>query len=197
MTTKIFIALIVSFAFISSCKDPIDKDRTVRATVNLTSIHQETDNTYQIGNSPKGQIFISQDDSIVVFEIHLENFAPNTIHAVHLHMGTCQEPGMHWNQGKEMTTLFCNERSLGIPWAKPKAGDVGNVSVGYDGTGSLTLKTDLWRLNSLNDLDIVGKVVVIHDTFEDFTMECDPNHDHNHGHTNPKVACGTIELTTE
>ncbi|MEQ8473354.1 MAG: superoxide dismutase family protein [Marinoscillum sp.] len=194
---KINVLLCIALISISSCKDPIEEDNTIRAIVNLNSIHQETDNTYQVGVNPHGQILISQKDSVVTFEIQLENFAANTLHAVHLHIGSCAEPGMHWNQGKDMTTKFCNERSLGIPWGKPKAGDVGNVSVGYDGTGSYTIKTDLWRLNSLDDRDIIGKAVVIHGTFDDFTTECDPSHDHNHPHTNPKVACGTIELITE
>ncbi len=169
-------------------------DQAIEATAILSGIYSETDSTYVVGEEPYGRVQLTQLDSIVQVEIFLENFNPNTIHSVHLHAGSCEQPGMHWNQGFGMDTYFCNERSLGIPWAKPRAGDVGNVSVGYDGSGYFSLKTDMWQLGSGDHRDIVGKVVVIHDTLDDFVGECDPNHTHNHTHTNAKVACGTIEL---
>jgi Cu-Zn family superoxide dismutase len=120
--------------------------------------------------------------------ISLEGFAPNTIHAVHMHHGSCEQPKHHWNAGSEEN--FCNRRSLNVPWAKPYAGDVGNVSVGYDGTGSLTIKTNLWSIGSNDEKDILGLQVIVHEGYEDFTSECDPNHDHIH--ENDKLACGTI-----
>lgn len=160
------------------------------AFAELFQIVSETDSTYIQTSEPRGQVTVSQTDLIVTMTIDLEGFAPNTIHAVHLHHGSCEQPKHHWNAGS--TEKYCNEKSLGIPWAKPFAGDFGNVSVGYDGTGSLTIKTDLWSLASGDDSDIMGLQVVIHDKHEDFTGECDPSHTHTHSHPNTKIACGKI-----
>ena len=200
MKTNNFIPLcfLLVISLLVSCNEnEPDIDQTVRASAQLTSIHSDTDSTYISSDQPYGTVQLSQTDSIVLIEIFLENFNPNTIHSVHIHSGTCEKPGMHWNMGHGMETLFCNERSLGIPWAKPRAGDVGNVSVGYDGSGYFSLRTDLWKLGSTDEQDILGSIIVVHDKLDDFEMECNPNHSHNHTHTNPKVACGSIVLIEE
>lgn len=157
-------------------------------------VQEETDSTYTLSSESRGEVLIFQEDSVVTMTINLVGFLPNTVHAVHIHAGNCEQPGSHWNMNQPTTERFCNTRSLNLPWAKPLAGDVGNVSVGYDGSGSFTLQTDLWRINSLDDRDIVGYPIVIHEKYIDFTDECDPFHDHLHVHDNPKQACGTIEM---
>lgn len=165
------------------------------ATTTFYGLLQDTDSTYILDESSTyGKATFIQKDSTVELYIQLENFPPNSIHSVHIHIGSCEYPMMHWNQGQDMSTYFCNERSLGIPWAKPMAGDVGNVSVGYDGSGIFLLQTDFWRLGSQNQLDILSRSIVVHETSDDFTLECDPLHGHNHPHTNAKIACGIIEI---
>ncbi len=182
-------------AALLGCKEDEIEDRTIQAEAILTSVHSITDSTYVVGDQPYGQVQLLQnEDSIVVIEIFLENFNPNTLHSVHIHAGSCEQPGMHWNQGYDMMTSFCTTTSMGIPWTKPRAGDVGNVSVGYDGSGYFSIQTDLWKLGSLDYQDILGLSIVVHETHDDFVGECDPNHTHDHTHTNAKVACGTIEL---
>ena len=196
MTMIKFIPLITLLLLLVSCKEdtqtPDQPDTT--ATAYLYGMLSVTDSTYLVGEAPYGQATFSQKDSVVTITIALEHFPPNTIHAVHLHQGGCEMPGMHWNLGEPMTTRFCNETSLGIPWAKPMAGDVGNVSVSYDGSGVFTIKTDLWRLGSQDHRDILGLSIIIHEAYEDFITECDPSHTHNHTHPNAKVACGIITL---
>ncbi|HCX22024.1 MAG: hypothetical protein CMB80_29050 [Flammeovirgaceae bacterium] len=188
------LGLIGGLLSLQACSDETE-DSTLRAQAILTSIHADTDSTFLIGDQSYGIVdFFQSEDSIVTIEIYLENFPPNTIHSVHMHSGPCTQPGMHWNQGFDMTTYFCTESSLGLPWAKPRAGDVGNVSVGYDGSGIFTLKTDIWKLASGNSLDIIDLSIVIHEMQDDFVGECDPSHDHTHTHANAKVACGSIEL---
>lgn len=166
------------------------------AEVALTGMLLNNDGSYAVGTAPYGSATFVQEDSFVVATIRLENFLPNTVHAIHLHAGSCENPGMHWNMGKDMTTTFCNEKSLGIPWAKPMAGDVGNASVGYDGSGTLVIKTDLWEIGTATDRDITGTVLVIHEAYEDFTKECDPTHG-AHPHDNAKIACGTLVQVTQ
>ncbi|MEQ8240972.1 MAG: superoxide dismutase family protein [Cyclobacteriaceae bacterium] len=179
---------------LSSCSEDDPSLETKAAKVELTTIDLFGGGVYTLTTERKGEINFTQQDSIVTMTINLSGFPPNGVHAVHIHEGTCEEPALHWNIGVPHMEKFCNKRSLGIPWGKPLAGDVGNVTVGADGTGSLSLKTDLWRIASGDARDLLGKIVVIHDGSEDFTQECDPNHDHTHAHVNPKIACGMIEF---
>lgn len=180
--------------FFISCQSDDPAPATIRAHVSLSGLLIQSDSTYTISEEAFGTADFIQEDSIISLTINLENFPPNTIHAVHIHNGSCEQPFGYWNMGFTMMEMFCNKRSLGIPWAKPTAGDVGNVSVGYQGSGSLVIKTDLWRIGSGDSRDVTGKVLVIHKNYEDFTAECDPSHGHDHTHTNQKVACGSIVM---
>ena len=159
------------------------------ASAEIVSVSSEDGENYTPGEAI-GEASVVYQDGVTTLEVSIDNMTPNTSHAMHLHMGTLEVPGHHWNQG--VFTAFCNERSLGKVWAKPFAGDVGNIDIGSDGTGSFSLSTDLWSINTGDATDIVGTVLYIHENEEDFITECDPNHEHNHGHTNAKIAGGTI-----
>lgn len=187
-----FLMVIILVTFVSCDENETSPEETYDAiaAASLFQILSETDSTYVQTSEARGEVTVYQIDSIVTMTIDLIGFPANTTHAVHMHHGTCEQPKHHWNAGSEEE--FCNQNSLGIPWAKPFAGDFGNISVGYDGSGSLTIKTDLWRLATGDDRDILGLQVVIHEEYEDFIGECDPSHTHGHTHTNNKVACGTI-----
>lgn len=188
------LALVVLCAVMACSEDDL-KITPVEALAVINNLYSDTDSTYLVGSQPYGRIaFIQDEDSVVTIEVYLENFLPNTIHSLHIHKGSCEQPGAHWNQGFDMTTSFCSALSLNTPWAKPMAGDIGNVSVGYDGSGYFSIKTDLWSLNSDNEKNITGLAVIIHETFDDFNAECNANHDHNHTHANAKIGCGVISL---
>ncbi|REE05776.1 superoxide dismutase family protein [Marinoscillum furvescens] len=191
----LLILLVVACDDEAPTKEP-DEPALPTAIAPLSGMLQNNDGSYVLDTNDFGSAVFIQKDSFVLASISLKNFAPNTVHAIHLHAGTCENPGMHWNQGKDMSHSFCNEKSLGITWGKPMAGDVGNASVGYDGTGSLEIKTDLWEVGTGSEKDITGAVLVIHETFEDFTTECDPNHG-AHPHDNAKIACGTLSPVTQ
>jgi Cu-Zn family superoxide dismutase len=194
--TKTFLTRTVALLLLTSlisCSDDETLDKLKEAKVSLNGVSLFGGGVYTISPEKKGEIIFTQSDSIVTITINLEGFTPNSVHAVHIHEGTCEEPGLHWNLGVPHKETFCNTRSLGIPWSKPLAGDVGNVSVGQEGFGTFTLKTDLWRIGSGDDRDVLGKVVVVHDDYEDFIEECDPSHGHVHSHVNTKIACGMVE----
>ncbi len=119
------------------------------------------------------------------------DYSVNSYHSIHLHEGTCEEIGPHWNQGK--TTMFCNVIDLDdMPWGKMMAGDIGNIKTNANGYGSLAFSTSLWSIGTNNDTDIIGKLVVLHSEGENFALECDPDHIPDHTHTNVKIACGVI-----
>jgi len=129
-------------------------------------------------------------------KVNVSNMEPNSTHAMHLHEGTLEQPGRHWN--KERFIAFCDSLSLGKFWLKPFAGDVGNIKTDANGDGTFELKTDLWSLGTNDRSDISGTVLFIHANSEDFGNECDPAHDHGHGgHMNPKIAGGTVVLESQ
>lgn len=139
-----------------------------------------------------GNVSLEFQDGVTTMEISVSDMVPNSAHAMHLHLGSLEVPGRHWNQN--IFTAFCNVESLGSLWAKPFAGDVGNIEIDENGNGTFTIQTDLWSLGTDENSDIQNTVLFIHENEEDFLNECDPNHGHNHGHVNAKIAGGTIIL---
>jgi len=172
--------------------DPESPERTL-AGGQLLAVERtviETD-TYRRLSKPKGQVDVSEDNGIVSLTLRLSDFEPNSSHAVHLHNGSCENPGTHWNQNTNDS--FCGRESLGFPWMRSKAGDIGNVTVDEQGNAIFSIQTDLWTLNTGLDSDIVGKVIVIHQFAEDLTSSCFILTAHDHA-GNPKIACGDIQL---
>ena len=183
LTTRIMRSLYTIFipiAFLISstgCSENTEIENTARAVFYRT--FKDTDTTYIVGDEIVGEATFSQKEGEVVFmHLELRNLSPNSIHAVHIHKGTCDAPSVHWNgqeQGKQ-----CFVESLGKRWAKPFLGDIGNVSVAYDGSGVFNMETDLWSLGTGNANDIKGLVIFVHETFQDFDKECFDGHDHTH-----------------
>lgn len=165
------------------------------AAADIYSITTEDGENYVSGEWV-GNVSFAYQDGVTKMEVSISNFEPDGSHAMHLHMGSLETPGRHWNQNT-LANNFCNARSLGEVWAKPFAGDVGNISVDSEGNGSFTLETDLWTLGQGLDSDIEGTVLFIHEEKENFLNECDPNHQHQHGHTNEKIAGGTVVLGSQ
>ena len=62
-------------------------------------------------------------------------------------------------------------------------GDIGNITVGEDGTGRITLTTDLWEIGTGSDIDVVGKSIIIHADADDFVSQ--PS-----GAAGARIGCG-------
>lgn len=186
------LAILSLFILLISCSKDESTVQGLKtfAAADIYTVSSEDGMNYSRG-SLIGNAAIEYQDSVITMTVNVSNMEPNTSHAMHLHMGSLDQPGHHWNQG---TTIFrfCNARSLGKVWAKPFAGDVGNIDIDEDGNGTFTMETDLWAIGTNDNKDISGTVLYIHHMSEDFIAECDPNHDHDHGHTNMKIAGGTI-----
>lgn len=159
------------------------------AKINLIS---STDGKVYTKGELTGNVSMVFQDGVTTTTITLFGMEANTSHAMHVHQGSLENPGRHWNQN--IFTTFCNEKSMGELWAKPAAGDVGNIEIDAEGNGTFTLQTDLWSLDQELDSDIDGNVLFIHQMSENFAEECDPNHQHTHGHTNAKIAGGVLTL---
>ena len=165
----------------------------ISAEAVLYSIEQIRENQYSVSKQNIGTAVFGQSDNLVQFTILLKGMTPNTRKAVHIHNGTLEKPGRHWNQG--YLYAACDSLSLGRRWNKPFLGDVGNVVINSEGNGKLIVQTDLWRINSEDNNDLLNKVIIIHENPQDFSNECTPDHIHNH--SNKKIAGGMIALISD
>jgi Cu-Zn family superoxide dismutase len=129
-------------------------------------------------------IFIRDPDGRISLQISLEQ-APPGIHAVHIHeFGDCtaddgSSAGGHWNPSGE------DHGQWGT--APHHLGDLGNVEVGEDGTGSLEIVTDHWAMGGGSDNDILGKGMIVHAVQDDFTTQ--PT-----GAAGGRIGCGVIMI---
>lgn len=123
----------------------------------------------------KGQITLQLDVSGM----------PPGPHAVHLHEhGDCSAPdgssaGAHWNP---------SDHAHGR-WGEGAhhLGDIGNVEIDADGTGSYSMTTDRWELGTGSAIDIIGRSVIIHAAPDDFATQ--PT-----GAAGGRIGCGVVEL---
>jgi len=119
----------------------------------------------------------------VTLTIDIAGAEPGT-HAVHLHdKGDCSAPdatsaGGHWNPSSEAHGKWGT--------APFHHGDLGNIEVGADGKGSLTLSSDLWSIGGTPDTDVIGRAVIVHAKADDFTTQ--PT-----GNAGGRVGCGVVE----
>jgi Cu-Zn family superoxide dismutase len=139
------------------------------------------------GSSVAGDATLAQENGKVSMTVRLSNAPPGS-HAVHLHeTGDCSAPdassaGHHWNpdgrpHGKRGSGAF-------------HAGDLGNIEVGPDGTGTLTVDAADWSLGADSAKNPVGKAVIVHAQADDFTTQPD-------GAGGQKIGCGVIESGRE
>jgi len=134
-------------------------------------------------STASGEATFSREDGAVALEITLRGASPG-LHAVHLHqVGDCSAPdgssaGGHWNPGAAQHGQWGHD-----PF---HLGDVGNVEVGADATGTLRMVSDKWTIGSGEPSDILGKSVIVHAGEDDFTTQ--PT-----GASGGRIACGVIE----
>lgn len=128
-------------------------------------------------------VFIQNGDHITL-TIEIQGATPG-LHAVHIHAnGDCSSPdgtsaGGHWNP-----TDVAHGK-----WGEGEfhLGDIGNITVGADGTGRITLTTDLWEIGTGSDVDVVGKGMIVHADADDFISQ--PS-----GAAGARIGCGVIVL---
>ena len=131
-----------------------------------------------------GMAVFTQNGDYITLTVEIQDATPG-LHAVHIHAnGDCSAPdgtsaGGHWNP-----TDVAHGK-----WGEGEfhLGDIGNSTVGEDGTGSITLTTDLWEIGTGSDIDVVGKGIIVHAGADDFTSQ--PS-----GAAGARIGCGVIVL---
>lgn len=137
------------------------------------------------GSIVTGTATFTQSGDQITILIDIQNATPG-LHGVHIHeTGDCSAPdgtsaGGHWNptdvgHGKWGSDEF-------------HLGDLGNITVGEDGTGSFELTTDLWEIGTGSDIDVVGTGLIVHADADDFTSQ--PS-----GNAGARIGCGVIVLS--
>lgn len=127
--------------------------------------------------------FTDNGDGTVSFELSVKGATPGT-HALHLHAnGDCSAPdatsaGGHWNpaevdHGKRNETPMFH------------AGDIDNLEVGEDSTGTLSMNVKGWTIGGPDSTNVIGKAIIIHGGADDFTSQ--PS-----GAAGPRVGCGVV-----
>ena len=179
---KASLLLLISISFaLTSC------ERT-RQQTDVLSIPSAKQAIATIGpasdSSVTGMAVFTQNGDQITLTIEIQNASPG-LHAVHIHeKGDCSSPdgksaGGHWNP-----TGVAHGK-----WGEGEfhLGDLGNIAVGEDGTGSIELTTDLWEIGTDSDIDIVGKGIIVHAGADDFTSQ--PS-----GDAGARIGCGAIAL---
>ena len=131
-----------------------------------------------------GTVVFTQNGDYITLTIDVQGVTPGP-HGVHIHeTGDCSSPdgksaGGHWNP----TDVEHGK------WGEGEfhLGDIGNIMVGADGTGSITLTTDLWEIGTGSDIDVVGKGMILHADADDFVSQ--PS-----GAAGARIGCGVIVL---
>ena len=135
-------------------------------------------------SSVTGMATFTQNGDQITLAIEIQGASPG-LHAVHIHAnGDCSAPdgtsaGGHWNP----TDVAHGKWGVG----EFHLGDIGNITVGEDGTGSIGLTTDLWEIGTGSDIDVVGKGIIVHAGADDFVSQ--PS-----GAAGARIGCGVIAL---
>ena len=161
----------------------------VTRQVDVISTESDKQANAMIGSSNDsgvtGEAIFTQDGDQVTLTVEIQGASPG-LHAVHIHeYGDCSSPdgtsaGGHWNP-----TNVAHGK-----WGEGEfhLGDIGNITVGEDGTGSLTLTTDLWEIGTGSAIDVVGKGFIVHADADDFVSQ--PS-----GAAGMRIGCGVIVLS--
>jgi Cu-Zn family superoxide dismutase len=127
--------------------------------------------------------FADNGDGTVTLNVMVSSATPGE-HALHLHQnGDCSAPdatsaGGHWNpadteHGKRMDGMAFH------------AGDIDNLTVGEDSTGTLEMIVKGWSVGGSDSTNVIGRAIIIHALADDF--ESQPS-----GAAGTRVACGVV-----
>lgn len=132
------------------------------------------------GSEATGSAVFTLVGDQVTLVVQVANVAEGT-HGFHIHeTGDCSaddamSAGGHWNpEGHDHGMLGTGH-----------LGDIGNIEVAADGTGTLTMMTDLWEIGDGSTTDVVGHAVVLHENEDDQTSTANPG---------ARIGCGVITL---
>ena len=140
-----------------------------------------------INNSDiSGTITLTQKNDSVFLEAHLFGLEPGT-KAIHIHeFGDCSSDdglstGSHWNPTNTKHSKWGDPTGFHL-------GAIGNFEVDNSGHGMVNFSTDLWCIGCEENIDILGKGIIIHNGEDDYVSQ--PS-----GASGPRIGC--MEISTK
>ena len=173
-TTTLIAAVLCAVCL--ACGDENEDEHSHGETASAT-IAPKSDNTTLAGTAT----FSGEAGSVQV-KVDLTG-APPGMHGVHIHeTGDCSaadatSAGGHWNPTNQMHGMLGPTSHLG---------DIGNITVAADGTGTLSASNTAWELGTGTANDVIGHAVVVHGMADDLTSQ-------PAGNAGPRIGCGVIE----
>lgn len=135
------------------------------------------------GSKVTGKAVFKEQNGKVMMKANISNATPGE-HAIHIHLvGDCssadgKSAGGHWNPTGAAHGKWDS--------ASYHRGDIGNITIGKDGSGSISRTTDLWCIGCEDERkNILGKAVIIHAGPDDFSTQ-------PAGAAGPRIGCGEI-----
>ena len=163
-THAALITLIITVCLISSC-DRIPTQVITTEPVEKVAVAKISEKD---GSGLTGEATFAEVHGTVHVQIEIQNASPG-LHAAHLHIGSCTNVGPHWHP------MEIPAGTVGVPVAEATpemppigVGEIGNIPVNEDGTGVLEFTTPLWSLGGAPGTDILGKLILIHETGDTF-----------------------------
>ncbi|MDB4975981.1 MAG: Superoxide dismutase precursor [Myxococcaceae bacterium] len=129
-------------------------------------------------------------DGVVTLELSVSGASPGE-HGVHIHVkGDCSaangsSAGDHWNPTMQ-------PHGSGSPDETSHLGDLGNITIGCDGKGMLTVSKPEWRLGDGSRLDVLGHAIIFHANQDDLLTQADADAGITPGNSGTRLACGVI-----
>jgi len=134
------------------------------------------------GSKLSGKATLSETDAGVHVVLSVEGVAPGGDHGAHVHeVGDCSAPdgksaGGHFNPAG-------NEHGLPVV-AKRHLGDLGNLTIGKDGKGSLEITIPGANLKAGDPNSFAGKSIIVHAKKDDGGQPT--------GNAGDRIGCGVI-----
>ena len=127
--------------------------------------------------------FMKKDDGTVEMSLSLNfpKMANKTV-AVHFHEhGDCGDAGKgahgHWNPTNEAHGKWGS--------AAYHSGDIGNVQLDAEGSGTVKVSSDRWTIGGDEQTNVLGRAVIVHSGVDDYKTQ--PT-----GNAGSRIGCGVI-----
>jgi Cu-Zn family superoxide dismutase len=164
---------------------PTDGGVAGRASAALTAL---------ASSGAAGSAQFTTNGSSVTLTVMITGATPGN-HGIHIHQnGSCADTpgtdggaptaggaaGSHWNPA-----TMKHGHLGGADGGMHHLGDLGNITIGADGKGTLMVTTNAWSVGTGMTNDVVGKSIVLHAMADD--LMTDPT-----GMSGGRIACGVI-----
>lgn len=156
--------LIVAGGVVAGCGDNVDPPAPPPAPATATATFMGVSGQTVTGTGT----FTEDDDGTVTLVVTITEGPPG-VHGIHIHdVPSCDDEGMaagpHWD---DVNTGGDNHR---LPTGDGHLGDLGNITIDADGTGTLTFSHPAWTLGDGGPTDVVPHAIILHESMDDGSM---------------------------